>query len=172
MWNTTLNAQVTRIIISLAIGLVLVFFPSFFQNIVMYIVGGIIACMGLIELTTHIIDNNRGNKLPIPIGAILLTLLGTIILFKVEVFTSIIVFSLGFIILLIGISQILMYLNLRHTSIVPKQIYIFPVIITIAGILAIADPFGTINAMIIFFGATMLFYSISELFSLFIIKKR
>jgi len=145
------------------VGLLFILFPNFFENFVMYIIGAVVTLLGIIELTHHFMQKDHRSMVKVPIGAIISTLIGIIILVKVQVFTTIMMFSLGFILLAIGLGQITTYLNLRKRVVIPVSLYFFPILIALSGVLAIFNPFGTIRTLVVFFGAILLLSAVSEL---------
>lgn len=176
MKSTKLTDFIPRIIISIVIGLLLVLFPEFFQNFLMIILGSVIALIGVIQLIMFFVPKKDDvavmERRRVPFGSIITMAIGLLLILKAALFTEILVFSLGFILLIAGIGQIAMYMSLKRNSNVPPQMYIFPVLIIIAGLVAIFNPFGAIRTLIVFFGATMLFYGIAELFTMAVIKKK
>ncbi len=171
MEQINFSAQFPRVIVSIVVGAFFILFPNFFENFVMYIVGGVIASLGGVELLSYFMAKKSSSEKPLPILAILAVILGIIILIKVEVFTSIMMFSLGFILLAIGLGQVITYVELRKKLVVPSKLYISPALISLSGVLAILNPFGTIRALVVFFGAVILFSAISQLISIMVIKR-
>ncbi len=171
MEQINFSAQFPRVIVSIIVGSFFILFPSFFENFVMYIVGGVIAILGGVELVAYFMSKKTTADRPLPIVAIIAVIIGVIILIKVEVFTTIMMFSLGFILLAIGLGQIVVYLEMKKRLAVPSKLYIAPAIITLSGILAIINPFGTIRSLVVFFGVVVLFSAISQLISMMVIKR-
>lgn len=170
MKKINFTQQTPRIIVSVLIGLLFILFPDFFRNFAIYIIGSVITLFGIGKLIYYFSVKDNYVEKTIPLGAIIIILVGTIILLQADIFTSIIMFSLGFILLIAGLGQIINYLKFKTTSVVPIKLYIFPALMFIAGILAIINPFGAVRSLIVFFGVMMLFYGISELISMSVIK--
>lgn len=171
MEQINFSTQLPRVVVSIIVGSFFILFPGFFENFVMYIIGGVIAFLGGVELITYFLSKKTASDRPLPIVAILALLMGIIILLKVEVFTSIMMFSLGFILLAIGLGQVVVYLEMKKRLVVPLKLYIAPALITLSGVLAILNPFGTIRALVVFFGAVVLFSAISQLVGIMVIKR-
>lgn len=167
-----LSEQIPRIIISLIIGLAFVVFPEFFQNSIIYIISGLIVLLGFIRLVAYFLEKDKSEVKKIPFGAILSLLIGVVMLLKPEMFLEILMLLLGFILIVAGTGQIMMYLNLKKSTVVPMKLLIFPALILAAGVLSIVNPFGSAQTLIMFFGATLLFYAISELVTMAILKKK
>lgn len=172
MTQINLAAQLPRIAIFIAVGILFIGFPNVFENLVMYIVGGMITLFGVIELVSYLLKKETDKTKTLPIMAIVAMIVGVIVLLNTEIFTTVMMFSLGFVLLVIGIWQIMIYLRLRETSTVPMMLYIFPILTSLAGVVAIVNPFGTIRTLVVFFGIMLLLCAISELISMIIIKKQ
>ncbi|MFI3261440.1 MAG: DUF308 domain-containing protein [Rikenellaceae bacterium] len=164
MKKFNLLEQLPRAIVSIIIGLLLVIFPEVFQNTIIYLIGGIVVLLGLMKLISYFIVKQQNPDIPLPIKAIIYLFIGVILCLKADVFLGILMFSLGFILFFIGLGQVLMYVSTKA----PLTMYVFPMIILIAGFVSIRNPFEVTQTLISFFGYVILFYAISELISLYI----
>lgn len=171
--NFTTSSQIPRIIVSIIVGLLLVLFPDFFYKSIMLFIGGLVVLASVVQLVIYFMNRDNSQvRRNVPFGAILQLVIGVIILLKADLFTQLLIFSLGFILILAALGQIAMYLSLRKSNAVPKQLYIFPIVILLAGLISIANPFATAVSLVIFFGCIMLLYGLAELFALYFIKPR
>lgn len=171
MSQINLVGQLPRIAISIAVGILFVGFPTFFENLVMYIIGCMIILFGVMELVSYFLKREDVTAKTLPIKAVIAVIAGVVVLTNTSVFTAALMFSLGFVLLIIGVWQAVMYLGLRKISTVPMILYVSPTLTFLAGVVAIVNPFGTIRALVVFFGIMLLFCAVSELISMIIIRK-
>ena len=80
-----------------------------------------------------------------------------------EFFTAFFMYCLGFLLVLGGITQIISLVNIQRNIPISLYYYITPILILIAGIITVLNPFETQDAILIMFGICAIIYGITEL---------
>ena len=80
-------------------------------------------------------------------------------------------FVLGFILVIAAIGQFVTLSAARQFGQVAAVNYLFPVLILIAGIIVLFDPFKSAESVFILFGITAIFYGVTDLLNQYAIKK-
>ncbi len=89
-----------------------------------------------------------------------------------EFFADVLMFLLGFILIMGGVQQIASLSMARRWMPVPGAFYLIPSLILIAGIIALFNPTGARNTAFIIIGISSLVYSLSELINWFKFARR
>lgn len=159
------NYSLIRILFALIIGLVLVIWPDAAVNYLLITIGVAFLVPGIISLWSYFArkKNLEEKSLRFPIDGVGSVLFGLWLIIMPEFFADVLMFLLGFIIIMGGVQQIAFLLLARRWIIVPNAFFIVPSLILIAGIVALFNPSGTRNTAFMIIGITGLIYSISEL---------
>lgn len=94
------------------------------------------------------------------IGSIIL---GILLWSMADFFTNMLMYLLGFILIVAGIGQLVMLTSARKFGHIAPLSYVYPVIILLAGLIVFANPFSAKEGIITFFGAVTIFYGITDL---------
>ena len=86
-------------------------------------------------------------------------------------FTNIIMFLLGFILILAGIFQIASLTTAKKSVQVPWAFYIIPSLVLIAGIVVVFSPNDALHTAFLIIGISSLVYALSELINIFKFKQ-
>ena len=89
-----------------------------------------------------------------------------------EFFADVLMFLLGFILIMGGVQQIASLSMARRWMPVPGAFYLVPSLILIAGIIALFNPTGARNTAFIIIGVSSLVYSLTELINWFKFTRR
>ena len=89
-----------------------------------------------------------------------------------EFFADVLMFLLGFILIMGGVQQIASLSMARRWTPVPGIFYLVPSLILIAGVIALFNPTGVRNTAFIIIGISSLVYSLSELINWFKFARR
>ena len=125
-------------------------------------------------LTAFIISNrNREDRRRslVPFSGIGSMVLGVLLLCIPSTFATIFMFVLGFILVIAAIGQFVTLSAARQFGQVAAVNYLFPVLILIAGIIVLFDPFKSAESVFILFGITAIFYGVTDLLNQYAIKK-
>ncbi|KAA3997872.1 DUF308 domain-containing protein [Bacteroides ovatus] len=107
-----------------------------------------------------------------PIEGIGSLLFGLWLIVMPEFFADVLMFLLGFILIMGGVQQIASLSMARRGMPVPGAFYLIPSLILIAGIIALFNPTGARNTAFIIIGISSLVYSLSELINWFKFARR
>ena len=154
----TMNYSLIRILFALVIGLVLVIWPNAAASYIVITVGVAFLIPGVISL--------------FPIEGIGSLLFGLWLIVMPEFFADVLMFLLGFILIMGGVQQIASLSMARRWMPVPGAFYLIPSLILIAGIIALFNPTGARNTAFIIIGISSLVYSLSELINWFKFARR
>ena len=160
-----------RTICALIIGLVLVMFPNeagdyFVITIgVVFLIPALLSIIGYFAMTAE-----ERRRLPIEgIGSLLF---GLWLIIMPGFFADLLTFVLGFILVLGGVQQIASLSAARRWMPVRVGFYIIPVLILIAGLVALFNPTGVRSTAFIIIGITSIVYAVSELINWFTFTRK
>lgn len=170
----TMNYCLIRILFAVVIGLVLVIWPDMAAKYIVITLGVAFLIPGIISLFAYFghkkSEGKAGPRFPIEgVGSLLF---GLWLVIKPEVFTDILMFLLGFILVMGGVQQIASLATARRWTTVPGIFYLIPSLLLIAGIVVLFNPTGVINTTFIIIGISSLVYSLSELINWFKFMRR
>ena len=170
----TMNYSLIRILFALAIGLVLVIWPNAAANYIVITVGVAFLIPGVISLFGYFGRRRTEDEVAprFPIEGIGSFLLGLWLIIMPDFFADVLMFLLGFILIMGGVQQIASLSIARRWMSVPMAFYLVPSLILIAGIVALFNPTGVRNTAFVIIGISSLVYSISELINWFKFMRR
>lgn len=173
--TSNFRGAILRAILAIVFGLVLIIWPQ-------QALGYIIMSIGLVFLLTGIAafvlsgrhrgDSNRG---VLPFTGVGSMILGLILICIPLTFATILVFMLGFVLIVAAIGQFFTLSLARQMGAVNWVNYIFPILILIAGIVILFNPFETVEGISkgasILFGVMAVFYGLSNLWNNYLLYK-
>ena len=165
----TMNYSLIRILFALVIGLVLVLWPNTAASYIVITIGVAFLIPGVISLFSFF-GRKRSEHEPaprFPIEGIGSLLFGLWLIVMPEFFADVLMFLLGFILIMGGVQQIASLSMARRWTPVPGIFYLVPSLILIAGVIALFNPTGVRNTAFIIIGISSLVYSLSELINWF-----
>ena len=134
--------------------------------------------IGLIFLLTGLISyvmTNREREVRsryfAPFSGIGSLILGLLLLCLPSSFLSIFMFVFGFILVVAAIGQFVTLAAARQFGPVSFVSYLFPVLIFVAGIVILFDPFRSAEGVVILFGVTSIFYGVTDFINQYAIRK-
>ncbi|WP_294629391.1 HdeD family acid-resistance protein [uncultured Bacteroides sp.] len=165
----TMNYSLIRILFALVIGLVLVIWPDAAAGYIVVTVGIAFFITGVISLFGYFGRKRMENEIipRFPIEGVGSLLFGLWLIVMPEFFADVLMFLLGFILIMGGVQQIASLSMARRWIPVPGVFYLVPSLILIAGIVALFNPTGVRNTTFMIIGVTSLVYSLSELINWF-----
>ncbi|MDR0232494.1 MAG: DUF308 domain-containing protein [Dysgonamonadaceae bacterium] len=165
----TVNYFILRAISAIVLGALLILCP---QSAILYVVitiGILFIIPGLLLLVSYFTSNKaKRPNMPLLLAGIGSLLFGAILVAAPHFFVNILMLLLGIILLLGGIEQIVVLIRARKKKTVSIVLYIVPLLILVAGVLVLLNPFKTAETLFILIGITCLVYGIME----FIFKKK
>ena len=170
----TMNFSLIRILFALVIGLVLVLWPDAAANYIVITVGVAFLLPGVISLISYFGQKKPTDGMPLrfPVEGIGSFLFGLWLIVIPDFFADVLMFLLGFILMMGGVHQIASLSMARRWMSVPGVYYLVPSLILIAGIVALFNPTGVRNTAFIIIGISSLIYSLSELINWFKFSRR
>mgnify|MGYP000783131958 FL=1 len=159
----TMNYSLIRILFALVIGLVLVLWPNTAASYIVITIGVAFLIPGVISLFSFF-GRKRSEHEPaprFPIEGIGSLLFGLWLIVMPEFFADVLMFLLGFILIMGGVQQIASLSMARRWTPVPGIFYLVPSLILIAGVIALFNPTGVRNTAFIIIGISSLVYSLS-----------
>lgn len=169
----SMNYSLIRTICALVIGLVLVLFPDAAANYIVITVGILFLIPGLISIISYFaVKTEAGVARRVPIEGVGSLLLGLWLIIMPDFFADVLMFLLGFILMLGGVQQIASLAVARRWMPVPGAFYVVPVLILLAGLLALFNPSGTRNTAFMIIGVSSIIYAVSELINWFKFSRR
>lgn len=170
----TMNYYLIRILFALAIGLVLVIWPDAAAAYIVITVGVAFLIPGVISLFSYFGHKKSEDAVPprFPIEGVGSLLFGLWLIIMPDFFADVLMFLLGFILIMGGVQQIASLATARRWMHVPGAFYLIPSLILIAGVIALFNPTGARNTAFTIIGISSLVYSFSELINWFKFMRR
>lgn len=164
------NKNTSKFISSLiyvALGLILVVYPTLIGETICWMLAGAAAAMGIIHIIGYVMS--KGAKQPddnsngLATGIVLL-LLGLFIVIKQEFVISIIPFILGFMITVKGVIGVQSALNLKRFGYGNfKGSLVAAILVMVFGILMMMNPFSTVKVLFTMIGIGLLVSGIVDI---------
>ena len=166
-----MNYGIMRCVSAIAIGLLLMVWP---EAAIIYLVIAIGAMFFLPSLFSLVGYFMKGRQLGMyfPIISLGSLLFGLWLMVSPAFFVGILMYVLGVVLVFAGISQIATLLNARSHTVVPLGYYIMPVLILLAGIVVLANPFAAASVPFIILGVSSAIYGITELINIYKFRKK
>ena len=159
-----LNFAFLRALSALIMGILLVAFPNEVGNYFIIVIGVVFLVPSLISLISYAVMNNRdGVKRRFPIESIGSLLFGMWLMITPGFFADLLTYLLGFVLVLGGVQQIASLLVARKWSQVSTGFYVMPVLILLAGLLALFNPGGARSTAFIIIGVAAIVYALTDL---------
>lgn len=166
-----LSYSFMRAICALIIGLILVMFPDQASNYFVITIGIIFLVPSLISIIGYFAQSSKVRR-RFPIEGVGSLLFGLWLIIMPEFFADLLTFVLGFILVMGGVQQIASLVVARRWMKVPGGFYIVPMLILIAGLIALFNPTGVRSTAFIIIGISSLVYAVSELINWFKFTRR
>lgn len=169
--TTSFKGAFTRAILAIVVGAVLVVWPGVALRYIVMFIGAMFLITGLFAFIVSNRNREDHRRSLVPFSGIGSMALGLLLLCYAKSFTTIFMFILGFILVVAAIGQFVALATARQYGAVSLVSYLFPVLIFIAGIVVLFDPFASAEGVLIFFGIAAIFYGITDLINQSVIRK-
>ena len=166
-----LSYSFLRAICALVIGLVLVMFPDQAGDYFVITIGVIFLVPSLISIIGYFAQSTEMRR-RFPIEGVGSLLFGLWLIIMPGFFADLLTFVLGFILVMGGVQQITSLSAARRWMPVPGGFYVVPVLILLAGLVALFNPTGVRSTAFIIIGISSLVYAASELLNWFKFTRR
>lgn len=160
-----------RTICALIIGLILVIFPNEAGDYLVITVGVVFMIPSLLSIIGYFAMNAEERR-RLPIEGIGSLLFGLWLVIMPGFFADLLTFVLGFVLVLGGVQQISSLSVARRWMPVHAGFYVVPVLILLAGLVALVNPTGVRSTAFIVIGVTSLVYAVSELVNWFAFTRK
>ena len=166
-----LSYSFLRAICALVIGLVLVMFPDQAGDYFVITIGVIFLVPSLVSIIGYFAPSTEMRS-RFPIEGVGSLLFGLWLIIMPGFFADLLTFVLGFILVMGGVQQIASLSAARRWMPVPGGFYVVPVLILLAGLVALFNPTGVRSTAFIIIGISSLVYAASELLNWFKFTRR
>lgn len=172
----SLNYALVSSLCALILGILLVTWPDVAVNYLVITIGVLFLLPGLVGLFTYLaVLNRRKSEDPhpaFPIVALGSTLFGIWLIIMPSFFVGVLMYVLGILLVLGGISQLANLIAARSFMTVPFGVYIVPVLILAAGITVLFNPFATAEIPFIVLGVSSIVYALMDIFRLLRFRRK
>lgn len=170
--STSYKKTVVSSIITIAVGIVLVMWPTEVLNYMVKLIGAVFLVTGVVSLILSYQNREeraaRGLNSFSGIGSIIL---GIVLWAMAGFFTDMLMWLFGLLLLIAGTGQLVALFSARRMGNLPGMAYVFPILLLIAGLVSFLDPFSAKESLVMFFGAMTIFYGITSLINQYNINK-
>ena len=163
-------------ICALIIGVLLVVWPGEAVRYLVITIGVLFLLPGLIGIFGYFAMVRRreeaGIKSAFPIAAVGSALLGFWLMIMPDFFITTLMYVLGVLLVLAGLSQLFNFISVRNITRVPFLMYVIPVLVLFAGIIVLANPFQAATVPFMILGVSAIVYSLTDLVRLIRFRKK
>lgn len=165
---------VARAVVTVAVGVVLVAWPTMVLDYLVKLIGAVLVVAGVVSLVVtwreREAERGRGDRTRGSGGWGLegVTGAGTVVLGVVlwamaGVFTDLLMWLFGLLLLVAGVGQVVLLLSARRWGRLPGMAWVFPLVVLLCGLVAFLDPFGAKEGLVRFFGLVVVFHGVTGL---------
>lgn len=160
-----MNYSIIRCICALVIGVLLVTWPEAAIIYLVITIGVLFLVPGLISVFGYLTAGKQSSR-SFPVAGLGSLLFGLWLMIMPAFFVGILMYVLGAILVLAGISQIVNLSAARSRTVVPGGFFVIPVLVLIAGIVVLFNPFTVATVPFIILGVSSIVYGLSDLISI------
>lgn len=160
-----MNYSIIRCICALVIGVLLVAWPEAAIIYLVITIGVLFLVPGLISVFGYLTAGKQSSR-SFPVAGLGSLLFGLWLMIMPAFFVGILMYVLGAILVLAGISQIVNLSAARSWTVVPGGFFVIPVLVLIAGIVVLFNPFTAATVPFIILGVSSIIYGLSDLISI------
>ena len=157
-----LNYAIIRCICALVVGILLILFPHEISIYLIILIGALFFIPGAFTVISYYM-NGRKKDLSFPLSGIGSALFGLWLMVMPEFFANILMYVLGAVLVLAGIHQISRLVAIKNVAKVSGVYYFFPILILLAGVLVLVNPFVARTVPIIILGISAIIYAITDI---------
>lgn len=166
-----LNFGVMRCLAAVIIGVLLMTWPEAAVVYLVIAIGAMFFLPSLFSLVGYFLKGRQiGMYFPIiSLGSLLF---GLWLMISPAFFVGILMYVLGAVLIFAGISQIVGLMNARGYAMVSFGFYVMPVLILLAGLVVLVNPFAVATIPFIILGVSSVAYGVSELVHIYRFRKK
>lgn len=166
-----LNYSVIRGICAVLMGLLLVTWPEAAIVYLVIAIGAVFFVPSLFSLVGYFTKGRQEGAM-FPIVSIGSLLFGLWLMVSPAFFVGILMYVLGVVLVFAGISQIIQLVNARGWTLVAPGYYIMPVLILLAGLVVLLNPFAAAAIPFIILGVSSIVYGITDIINQLRFRKK
>ena len=158
----TMSYSVIKGICAVIMGILLVTWP---ETAILYLViaiGAMFLVPGVVAVLNYIFKGREQGAM-FPIVSVGSLLFGLWLMISPAFFVGILMYVLGAVLVFAGISQIMQLVNARGWTQVSFGYYVMPVLILIAGLVVLLNPFAAATVPFIILGVSSIVYGITDI---------
>ena len=171
----TINFAIVRSVFTLLIGILLVARPNVAVGYLVIVIGVLFMLPGMYGLFSYFFSSGKrsdGSPVNFPIAALGSTLLGMWLMVSPMFFVSILMYVLGVLLVMGGLSQVMSFVAVRRYASVPMAVFFIPVLILLAGLLVLFNPFEAASVPFVVLGVSAIIYALTDLARLVIYRRK
>lgn len=158
-------------LIAVIVGFLMFFYQHSVLDFAVAMIGFIAIGVGVIQFLVKLFYNREQGDNRFSIQGILAIVFGIVLLVNPEFWTKFLMVIIGIVIIILGINQIATYRKIRQSGFnLSAWFYVFPVLLTISGIITIINPHFLADWIIIFISIWIIAYGFMEIISYFAVK--
>lgn len=169
--STNYKGAVYKAILAIVLGAVLLVWPGTALKYIVMLIGTVFLVTGLIAFIVSNRDRQDRRKSLVPFSGIGSMVLGVLLLCLPSTFAAIFMFVLGFFLVFAAVGQFFSLVSSRRFGHISPVAYLFPLLILVAGIVVLFNPFESAESVFILFGITSVFYGITDLSNQYSIRR-
>ena len=167
----TMNHSIVRSICAILVGILLVAWSDAAALYLVIAVGAMFLIPGLFAIVNYLLKGSR-QGMPFPLVSIGSALFGLWLMVMPAFFVGILMYVLGAVLIFAGIGQITNLVSAQRWTPVPVGYYVVPVLILIAGLVVLLNPFAAASVPFLILGISSIVYGASELVNQIRFRKR
>lgn len=172
----SINYAIIRSLCALIIGVLLVIWPDVAVSYLVITIGVLFLIPGLYGVFSFFLKGKnvelQDKRKPFPVAALGSALLGLWLIVMPMFFVSILMYVLGALLVLAGLSQLISFASARSYSSVPMIVFVIPSLILIAGVVVLFNPFEAASIPFMVLGISAIVYSLTDLVRLVVCRKK
>jgi uncharacterized membrane protein HdeD (DUF308 family) len=154
-----------RAISAVLIGCALVAWPEAAIVYLVMTIGVLFLVPGAFAIVSYF-TRKREVEMMFPIAGLGSLLFGLWLIVTPSFFVGILMYVLGVVLLMAGINQLVSLTAARQWATIPWALYVFPVLVLIAGLVVLANPFEAATVPFILLGVSSVVYGLIDLWRL------
>ena len=172
----SINYAIIRSVCALIIGVLLVIWPEEAVKYLVITIGVLFLIPGLYGVFSFFSRSKNteadDKRKPFPIPALGSALLGFLLMVIPSFFVSVLMYVLGALLVLAGLSQLLSFASARSYAYVPMLVFVIPSLILISGVVVLFNPFQAASIPFMVLGIAAIVYSLTDLTRLMVYRRQ
>lgn len=158
----TINHSIVRSVCAILIGILLVMWSDAVPRYLVIAIGAMFLIPGLYAVVNYLFKG-RNQHMAFPLVSIGSGLFGLWLMVMPDFFIGILMYVLGAVLAFAGISQIVDLVSARRWTQVAVGYYVVPVLLLIAGLVVLLNPFAVASVPFLILGISSIVYGVAEL---------